>query len=466
MTMKKFNSLSLTIGFCVISVTLPLCAQVNQNNGLDGLWLADGYGMLVEIAGDAIRLFEVTSVSCIPADKGKRLPEDPRADVFLLDDDNGKLQILPGASADEKQILFLGAASTVGLRRAQRRPDICAQTTPDTPEANFEVFWTTFNEQHAFLKERGVDWLATYKKYRPMVNANTPPKELFKILVEMIKPMRDAHTFIRDEKGAQRYSGKRFDSHPLSREEKTQAMTIINTKYIRGERQLYCNKRILYGRLNDRTGYLGIIGFAGYVGGDYEAESQALALALDEIISDSVKLKALVIDVRLNGGGYDPLGVQVASRLSDDKYVAFVKRAKRARNDAKDPSRFTPPQAAWVVPGKSPRFTGRVIELIGIETVSAGETFSMALMGRKPAVTRIGEPTQGVFSDVLVRRLPNGWYFGMPNEVFLTEGGRHFEVTGVPPDIAVPVFSRDDLKMGRDSALNKALALLAEEEKN
>ena len=33
----------------------------------------------------------------------------------------------------------------------------------------------------------------------------------------------------------------------------------------------------------------------------------------------------------------------------------------------------------------------------------------MALMERRPRVTRVGENTQGVFSDVLDRRLPNGW---------------------------------------------------------
>jgi len=44
----------------------------------------------------------------------------------------------------------------------------------------------------------------------------------------------------------------------------------------------------------------------------------------------------------------------------------------------------------------------------------------MALMGRAPHVTQIGLNTQGVFSDVLGRRLPNGWRFGLPNEVYLT----------------------------------------------
>jgi hypothetical protein len=61
--------------------------------------------------------------------------------------------------------------------------------------------------------------------------------------------------------------------------------------------------------------------------------------------------------------------------------------------------------------------------LIGPDTVSGSETFTMALMGRKPRVTRIGENTQGVYSDVLELSLPNGWRFGLPSEVYLTAQG-------------------------------------------
>jgi C-terminal processing protease CtpA/Prc len=76
-------------------------------------------------------------------------------------------------------------------------------------------------------------------------------------------------------------------------------------------------------------------------------------------------------------------------------------------------------------------------------------------------VTRIGQNTQGVFSDVLGRRLPNGWRFGLPNERFVTNG-KSYDGPGIPPTIAVPVFSPADLESGRDSAIEKALEVLGE----
>ena len=84
----------------------------------------------------------------------------------------------------------------------------------------------------------------------------------------------------------------------------------------------------------------------------------------------------------------------------------------------------------------------------------------MALMGREPGVMRVGLATQGVFSDVLRRSLPNGWSFGLPNEVYYTADGAAFDARGVPPDIQVPFFSLEDLNASRDAALEEAVRRL------
>jgi C-terminal processing protease CtpA/Prc len=77
----------------------------------------------------------------------------------------------------------------------------------------------------------------------------------------------------------------------------------------------------------------------------------------------------------------------------------------------------------------------------------------------------VGANTQGVFSDELDRRLPNGWTFGPSNETYLTKDGKTFEGTGVPPDIEAPIFPKEDLADGRDSAVDKALEVLTDKAK-
>jgi C-terminal processing protease CtpA/Prc len=164
-----------------------------------------------------------------------------------------------------------------------------------------------------------------------------------------------------------------------------------------------------------------------------------------------------VIDVRINGGGADPYGLAIASRLTGTEYVAY---SKQARSDPENPARWTDPQASMVRPTTRPTFRGPVVELTGILSVSAAETFTQALLKRMPHATRVGENTQGVFSDVLGRTLPNGWRFGLPNERFVTDG-KSYDGPGIPPDVSVPVFPRVDLDAGRDGALEKALELVA-----
>jgi len=49
----------------------------------------------------------------------------------------------------------------------------------------------------------------------------------------------------------------------------------------------------------------------------------------------------------------------------------------------------------------------------------------------------------------------------LPNEVYLTKDGKAFDRVGVPPDIEIPMFLSEDLTSDRDSALDRALELLA-----
>lgn len=440
-------------------VLLPLvkAPAVTAAQSLDGYWLSDGYGLLAEVKGGEIKLFEITSLSCMRGDtfKLQAEPADPRGMRFVNDDD--VLFLTPGPSPNTEWFHYLGAASKVLFRRSTSRPEVCGHETANDPVTNFEVFAATFAAHHGFLKHRGADWDAVTRTYRAKVTGETKPEELFDIFKAMIEPLHDAHTFIAARSIKKGFGGKRPGTLALTGDEKKRTIEILESRYLEGKLRVFCNGHLRYARLKGGAGYLRIDAFDGYAKGGFDAGAGALEAALDEIMRDVQGLRGLVIDVRINGGGADPYGVQIAGRLTDKAYVAFV---KRARNDAQNPESWTVRQPATVRPSERPRFLKRVVELIGPDTVSAGETFTMALMGRQPHITRIGENTQGVYSDVLVRQLPNGWRFGLPNEVFLTEQGKHFEATGVPPEIRIPVFPKADLEAGRDSALEKALEIL------
>ena len=54
-----------------------------------------------------------------------------------------------------------------------------------------------------------------------------------------------------------------------------------------------------------------------------------------------------------------------------------------------------------------------------------------------PEVRRIGSNTAGVFSDVLDKRLPNGWKYGLSNEIYESADSISYEVVGINPDYKI-----------------------------
>ena len=365
--------------------------------------------------------------------------------------------MLTGSAPDKKRLHMNGAASDILVHRLPAPLPACHHLVPDTPEKNFEVFAWSWAEQYGFFGVRGVNWPKVVAENRPKVGPTTPSDSLFEILKGMIEPLEDAHTRISAPAINKQFHGSRKGPNRLEPSERPRAFEIVEQKYLRGPLRSWCMGQVQFGWLDGDVGYLRIKGFGRYTEeGSFESGLVALEAALDSMFADAGRLKGLVIDVRLNGGGADPYGLAIAARLATAQYEAYVKQARADRND---PTKWTAPQPSIVRPSTRPGFKGKVVELIGIHSVSAAETFTQALLNRSPKVTRIGENTQGVFSDVLGRHLPNGWQFGLPNERFVTNG-KAYDGPGIPPDIEVPVFPKSDLEAGRDGALEKALEVL------
>ncbi|SDH46979.1 Peptidase family S41 [Actinokineospora alba] len=281
--------------------------------------------------------------------------------------------------------------------------------------------------------------------------------ELFALLGAMITPLGDAHTAIKA--GDRLHFGTRpGTTYPTPDLEAKLKPYIVRRDLAGKPLQEFGDGRIGYADLPGGIGYLRLIAFIGYTDGDYAANHAELTRALDTIFTPS-RTKAwrgLIIDLRINGGGADQFGLDLAGRLTRHPYFAY---AKQNRNHPTDPTRFTTPQRSQVRPGANP-YTGPVVLLTGGSTISAGETFTQATLGRTPQPMRIGESTQGVFSDTMERTLPNGWNFILPNERFLTRSGQTFDGTGIPAHITTPVFTEEEFTNNRDSAFDRAVALL------
>jgi hypothetical protein len=440
---------------------------VGDTDSLQGTWKSDGYGYIAEIEGDELSLFEVTENSCIPAftaNNADQTPGDGEVNfaVDTLDPQTNFIQNFTLKSTADKDVMIMdeeGSSTDVTFERIDEKPSVCDTPTSNDPLTNFDVFWDTFAEHYAAFPLKDVDWSALKEQYRSQVTSETTPEQLFEIFRSAVEPLNDAHVSIRAGDIGEGYSGERDGSDLEAIGQKSDQIKEITDQYLAEPLQSWGNGYISYGTLDSGAGYLRIDGFGGYTdSGAYADNLAELNTALDSIFSRPNQPENLVIDLRLNAGGFEDLGLELASRLTDTPYTAS---AVITRNEPNDPSQFTDPQTITVQPNDKPGFLGDVTLLTSGATGSAAEIFTQSLMGREEDVVRVGENTQGVFSGVLLRTLPNGWKIGLGNQFRLTEEGKNFETKGIPADVQVPVFTDEDLANGRDSAIEKTEEILA-----
>lgn len=444
------NSKTLRVGLAAGLIAVPLTGPVaaQATNSLDGVWQTDGYGLVLAIDKGQARVYSTTSISCSTPTIYRQ-----SRNRFTADDEQA-------FTITANRLHVEGNVGDKNLRRLRALPRTCSEAGPTGPGAVFDQFWTDYAENYPFFEAKGIDWSAVRAKYRPRVRPDMSDDALFGLLAEMIRPLNDAHTAIRTPDG-KLYEGVRPGTTFPSEELEAQLRPYIESTALKGVAYTpYANDRIGYADLPGRIGYLRIIAFLGYGNiPDYNAERTALNAALDQALAGAKNLRGLILDLRINGGGSDQLALDVASRLTDKPFFAYF---KRARNDPADPTRFTKPQPFFVQPSNRPRYAGPLVILTGGSQMSAGETFTEAMMNRTPRPIRVGQNTQGVFSDTLQRTLPNGWEYILPNEEFRTLDWKAFDGPGIPPDIRVPVFTPEELNHHRDTAFTTALTLLKE----
>ncbi|MFD8230755.1 S41 family peptidase [Streptomyces sp. NPDC059696] len=461
--MRTTTATALALALTAVATAPATATSAPDAPGTGALWRMDGYGTVLSLDGDTLQEFQTTSVSCLKGDSARRT--GPRTYATA---DGATLTVRPGPGANRATLGYDTSVGHRSLRRIQELPAACTRPTPQDPRTAFDVFWHSFAENYPFFAAKGVDWQDMRDRYRPKVHQDTTRKELFGIFSDMVRPLHDAHVAVRD--GNQVFAQVRPGTQPPSEELDTKVKKFITERDLKSApyRQDFANGRITYADLAGRAtgqGYLRISGFGGYApdGAPYPVHLAELDKALDTILTtDRIRrLKGLIIDLRINGGGSDALGIHIAERLTDKPYVAY---AKRARNHPTDPDRHTRPEPIRVVPAAGPRYTGPIAVLTSGTTVSAGESFTQALIDRPGGTVRVGQPTQGVFSDVMVRNLPNGMTTILPNEEFLNRTGRTYDGTGIPPHLTEPVFTKEEFAKNRDSAFDRAVRVLRNED--
>jgi carboxyl-terminal processing protease len=415
--------------------SMPSGRDVGELSVFEGVWRSRGYGMLWAVEGGRLQAYDESGSYCIRSGKAQELSHF--ADGLRISDDRRTFRI----ALDDPTYEF-------AFDRIEALPDACTRKPAAGPVAVLDAIEQIFTAHYAFFRERNIDWPKIVHAARAKVDADTSEAALLDVVRSLLSHFPDDHVSLRARVGNKRIVVNTGEGTVLkgiaaqARAEGVEFNDLIEhwkatvwgrrtgTELLGDSARSGGNGNIKYGLIGGDIGYLGVLSMVGFAEGDQD-EGVALDAVLDDAMALFANAKAVIVDVSLNDGGHDRLARLIAARFADKETLAYSKYAGDAPGSA--------PQAVHVVPSGRPRYAGPVYLVTSNVTVSAAEIFTMA-MRALPNVTHVGEATRGSLSDVLTKRLPNGWSVTLSNEVYLDAAGKAWEGAGIPPKVNIAVF--------------------------
>ncbi len=338
-------------------------------------------------------------------------------------------------------IIIITAFVALFLHSACEKQVFGLEHTND-PLGNFDALWEEYNELYGLFRLKGIDWVAMRATYRSRLSENSTDAELYEVLVEMLDELDDGHVgLIPVGTNLPSYFGGVFGSLDTMADFD---LDLLTDNYLSDPRETDFAMR--YDFVVDSIGYVYIENFA-----DGE---RAFDKEIDQVLDYFQSADALIIDIRGAGGGEDIAGKTIASHFTDQERLYMTTSIKNGPG-AND---FTTPEQWFIRPRGDRPFLKPVIVLTNRFTISARETFCLA-MRTLPQVMTVGDTTAGAFSNQINREMPNGWGYSVSIGEWRTADGSSFEGQGIPPEILVRN-KREDVLNGKDEVLEKAIELL------
>jgi len=169
--------------------------------------------------------------------------------------------------------------------------------------------------------------------------------------------------------------------------------------------------------------------------------------------------KALILDVRTNGGGNSGVGYRILATLTKQPFFGTAwstRDYKPAFRAWERPRQVYRPRPEPKAPDPTHHFAGPVAVLTSGATYSAAEDFCVAFAAMKRGLI-LGEPTGGSTGQPLFIQLPGGGSARICTKRDTFPDGKAFVGVGVQPDRVIrPRMA--DFRSGQDTVLEAAVA--------
>ena len=421
-----------------------------------GTWESSGYGYAVKISTNQIEVYDVTDNYC----KKQEISSEDTQTYFANFEfyNNNKI----GFSLSKVSKIY-------ELNRIPALPQNCQLQIANNPKEAFRYFVDVMSEHYAFFDLYDVDWDSRVKQVSPQVSNNMTNQELADVFKFLIKDINDGHLFIRADIDGESETISNDDSRILtpaldkafSQQTKIKTRRDFGLKWYMStlgkiaeelltDATVAANDQIIWGKIGN-IGYINILNMHGFSdSGLIQDELNVVDTAFKKIMSELNSSSSIIIDVTTNSGGSDEIGRLITGYFTQNRKLMYSHLALGSSEE---------PQKYYTNPSKNHVYLGPVYIFTSDHTVSAAETFTMA-MKALPTVTHVGTTTRGAFSDILDKTLPNGWEVGLSNMYYWDANGDLWESKGLTPDIDIPVFSGDDIYTSHLQATQKLTKII------
>jgi hypothetical protein len=315
--------------------------------------------------------------------------------------------------------------------RSVRQPPVL---TPELAAAAFDQLWEAFDRNYAmFVLRPEVDWTKLREQYRPKALASKSTYEFASVCADMLKPLRDLHVWL-TVAGADMPVFNR--PRPANANPQACRAILGNLKQAGS---------VAWAITTNNIGFIAIFGW----------DDSKIPAECGEALEQMRDTRGLIVDVRLNGGGDEPLAEKVAGRFLEKEFVYAYSRFRNGPNHTNLTEKYerkVAPRGPW-------RYNRPVLLLIGQKCMSSNESF-ISMMTGDPEVTTMGDHTCGSSGNPEIVRLPLDMTASVPRWIDCLPDGTPLDERGFQPQIpfkpAPGAFEGD-----RDDLLTAALTRLS-----
>lgn len=254
-----------------------------------------------------------------------------------------------------------------------------------------------------------VDWNALRDQFRPKATEAKTAVEFAQTLADMLRPLRDLHVWVRvGTNEIPVFNRPRaYNANPAA-----WSVLLPPLQAAGGD--------IQWAVTPDNIGFVSIRRWA----------NPGNPTEFDRLLEEMRNTRGLILDVRRNGGGAEPLAREVAGRFLERQFVYAFSQSRNGPSHGdlgpKQPRRAQP-RGPW-------RYDRPVVLLIGERCLSSNESF-VAMMTGATNVTTMGDHTGGSSGNPKMLSLPFEISVSVPRWIDYLPDGTPLDERGVQPQI-------------------------------